>query len=136
MGQDYLLTRPAKGWLRHGQTRSEVEQGIVFWLVGKTFGASDDRSEVADEHFAKHQEEWPKQGDAYINRTIASARRRHYDEGGSHPRWRLASPSGCEVPAPTVDDLEGLLKLVHGQCLADWVREVWHLGQAEAPPIE
>jgi len=80
-------------------------------------------------NFPKHQEELPRQGDAYINRTIAAARRQHYEKGwitspeGGWPRRRETA-----FRAATEDDLEPVLNLVRGQRVAEWIKEVQALG--------
>lgn len=124
--RSYLRACPKKGWTRGSMTRSEAEASIVHRLVGKAAGASDEQvRSLADEYFAKHREVKPAQGNAYIDRTINSARRDLFEKGwltsplGGWPRKREANQRKA-----TVDDLEELLGLAHGQTRADWVRRV------------
>lgn len=126
----YMKLLPPKGWTLGGKTRSEIEQSIVVQLAGKAFGASDEQIvEIADEYFAKHQEEFPLRGDDYINRTIASARRCLFDKGwitsrsGGWPRKRDA-----RWRSSTSEDLLRFYELANGQPVAEWAKAVMHAG--------
>jgi hypothetical protein len=123
----YLITRPTKRWrTRHGQTRNEVEQGIVYRLTGKGAGASDVQvKEFADEYLPRHIEEWGRRGDYYIDRTILAARRLHYNNGwitsplGGFPRKRDVAYRHASV-----DDLVAVLALVDGQPVSRFIGQV------------
>lgn len=131
---DYMMSQPDKGWKRGDATRSEVEQAIVYRLTGLGCGASDEQIKtIADKCLAKHIEERPCQGDNYIDRTIAAARRLHYEKGwitspmGGWPRRRDADHRHA-----TVDRLEVLLDLVRGQPNSEFIAEVIALGYSRS----
>lgn len=128
--QIYMFQRPGKGWTHKGSTRSEIEHSIVVWLTGKTYGASDEQIRlVADAHFAKHIEERPRQGYAYLERTINSARAQHFEPGWITSRrggWRRRRH--VQHRHNSVEDLEVYLNLAAGQPIARWVEQVEGLG--------
>ncbi len=129
----YMTTRPSKGWTRHGQCRSEVEQSLVNRLAGKQFGASDRQIHaIADEGFAKHRDRRVKYQNRYIDQMIVKARRMHFERGwitsplGGPPRKRDAL-----YRQATVDDLNDLLDLVHGQPRKQLVAEIQECGWSQ-----
>jgi len=132
--KQYMRALPDKGWRRGKLTRSEVEQGIIYRLVGKSGGASDDQIRaIADDYFARHRDEQRTRGDTYINRSLDAARRQHYEQGwitssdGGWPRKRNA-----KFRAALTDELQQLLELVRGQLLAEWVAEVKQAGRSSS----
>jgi hypothetical protein len=135
----YLQDRPKRGWTRDGRSRSEVEQGIVYRLVGQ--GASDATIiEFADERLARHIEERGAGGEAsdwYIRAAIHAARRQYWERGyitskrGGWPKNRDA-----KYRHRSVDDLHLLLDLVDGQTTSEWVQQARALGCSRSSAYE